>query len=168
MSLYYLLDKNKNPYSVDVLTMGKAFEDDDKIRRVKYTEFEKYYVDISTVFLGINHNYLRNGKPIVFETMIFWSEDQKLNQWQERYCTWKQAYYGHNHAVRLVIEEIRKQLQENPNKIFTPQKTSKEKFDDLVHSLEECCKLNPELNTPESNFILNTRANLKRLKDSNK
>lgn len=166
--MYYLLDENKNPYPVDVLTMGKAFEADPNKKRVKFTEFEKYYVEISTVFLGIDHNWLRYGTPILFETMIFWSEDQELNQWQDRYCTWKQAYYGHNHAVRLVIEEIRKQLAENPNKIFIPQKSLDQKCTEFVKSLEEICKLDPVIDTPEYEFIMSTRKNLKRYRESQK
>ena len=106
--MFYLLDKNKKPYPVDASTMGKELEENFKSKIVKKTFLKKYNVEILTVFLGIDHNHLGLGKPILFETMIFWNENKKLDQWQDRYRTWKAAYYGHNHAVRLVINEIRK------------------------------------------------------------
>jgi hypothetical protein len=114
--MFYLLDKNKNPYEVDALTMGRAFEQHFESNIVKKTFLQKYDVEISTVFLGIDHGIHWHDsplhyKPILFETMIFWKEGEELDQWQDRYRTWKAAYYGHNHAVRLVIEEIRKKQE---------------------------------------------------------
>lgn len=53
---------------------------------------------ISTVFLGVNHNF-QKGKPLLFETMIFGG---KHDQYQERYSTWEEAKEGHKKAVKLV------------------------------------------------------------------
>lgn len=50
---------------------------------------------ISTVFLGIDHNW-GSGPPLLFETMIFGSDDLL---W-ERYTTWEEAEKGHAAAVR--------------------------------------------------------------------
>ena len=55
-------------------------------------------VHVSTVFLGLNHNF-GVGKPILFETMIFGG---KHDQYQERYCTWEEAEEGHKKALELV------------------------------------------------------------------
>lgn len=120
--MYYLLDKNKNPFPVTIQEMGTKFEESFKERIVKKTFLDKYKVEISTVFLGIDHGHLLGLTPVLFETMVFWTRDQPLHHWQDRYCTWKSAYYGHNHAVRLVIENIRNQLKENPNKKFIASK----------------------------------------------
>lgn len=56
-------------------------------------------VRISTVFLGLDHNYSQMGPPILFETMIFGG---KHDEYQERYATWDEAVEGHNKAVKLV------------------------------------------------------------------
>lgn len=50
-------------------------------------------VDISTVFLGIDHRFGGGGPPILFETMIFGGGPHDENC--ERYCTWDEAVAGH-------------------------------------------------------------------------
>ena len=70
---------------------------------VKYQE-KKYLV--STVDLGINHNFMKEGKPIYYETMVF-SIDKDTKQWgeslmQARYSTEKQAKQGHKYIVRMI------------------------------------------------------------------
>ena len=52
---------------------------------------------ISTVWLGIDHNY-GSGPPIIFETMIF-SPDEEQDEQQWRYATEAEARRGHWHAV---------------------------------------------------------------------
>lgn len=47
---------------------------------------------ISTVFLGLDHNYSGVGPPILFETMVFGGP---LNHEMERYATWEEAEVGH-------------------------------------------------------------------------
>jgi len=49
-------------------------------------------VKISTVFLGINHNFEDSRVPIVFETMIF---NGRHDECCERYATWQDAVAGH-------------------------------------------------------------------------
>jgi hypothetical protein len=55
-------------------------------------------VEISTVFLGLNHQF-GDGPPLVFETMIFGG---KHDQWQERCSTYDEAVAMHKQAVDLV------------------------------------------------------------------
>lgn len=57
-------------------------------------------VRVSTVFLGINHNF-GDGPPILFETMIFGG---KHDQYQDRYATYAEAVAGHAAAVQMVEE----------------------------------------------------------------
>lgn len=47
---------------------------------------------VSTVFLGIDHSFEKDGEPVLFETMVFGGE---LNLDQDRYCTVEQAIAGH-------------------------------------------------------------------------
>jgi len=55
-------------------------------------------VQISTVFLGIDHSW-DNGPPVLFETMVFGGNH---DQYQERCSTWKQAEDMHERACALV------------------------------------------------------------------
>lgn len=59
-------------------------------------------VTVSTVFLGIDHNFGGRGEPVLFETMIFGSGDPHLDDYQERYCSFAEALRGHQRAVALV------------------------------------------------------------------
>lgn len=63
------------------------------------------WIDVSTTFLGIDHNYTGEGPPVLFETMLFgWpfnSPGPLGAEYQERYCTAMQARAGHRRAVRL-------------------------------------------------------------------
>ncbi len=53
---------------------------------------------ISTVFLGVDHSHQIDGRPILFETMIFGG---RYNDYQRRYYTIEQAKEGHQRALRL-------------------------------------------------------------------
>lgn len=59
-------------------------------------------ISVSTVFLGLNHNYF-GGQPILFETMVFGGP---LDGEQERYETEAQARHGHVEMLRRVIEVL--------------------------------------------------------------
>lgn len=51
---------------------------------------------VSTVFLGIDHNFFGDGPPILYETMIF-GGDHHEDMW--RYSTRADALHGHLVAV---------------------------------------------------------------------
>jgi hypothetical protein len=53
---------------------------------------------VSTVFLGVDHNHT-SGSPQIFETMIFGG---KYDQWVQRYATWDEAEDGHVRVVRAL------------------------------------------------------------------
>lgn len=56
-------------------------------------------VRISTVFLGMDHRFRDEGPPILFETMIFGG---RLDNFQDRCCTWDEAEAMHAEAVKQV------------------------------------------------------------------
>ena len=63
----YVLDKAGNTVlEPDLMKMGEGFETAD--RKVAETEIDK--LQVSTVFLGLNHNF-GEGPPILWETMVF-------------------------------------------------------------------------------------------------
>ena len=55
-------------------------------------------VSISTVFLGLDHNF-DDGPPVLWETMVFGGEH---NQYQRRYASRDDAVIGHMEAVEIV------------------------------------------------------------------
>lgn len=93
MSDWYILDKNHNPVKVDVISGAASMEDDRLVASTTVGE-----ANISTVFLGFDHNF-GNGPPILFETMVFGGFEDGF---QERYTTWAKAEAGHKRAVILV------------------------------------------------------------------
>jgi len=62
-------------------------------------------VEVSTVFLGLDHNFTGRGGPILFETMIFGGP---LDLWQDRYGTYADAERGHVAACALAFGEPEK------------------------------------------------------------
>lgn len=91
----YILGKNHELIETDLMTWVEFFDDINN-RRVAKDIING--VKISTIFLGIDHNF-GEGKPLLFETMIFGG---KHDQYQERYPNWNEALAGHKKAVELV------------------------------------------------------------------
>ena len=103
MHLYYKLDENKNviPSSLEEWStfIGDLFPAN--YRRVGYDTVNGKR--ISTVFMGLCHNYTSNSNiPLVFETMIF--DENKQVIYQERYPTCNEAEEGHKEAVQWVLD----------------------------------------------------------------
>jgi len=95
MSDKYILDRH-TPVKCDLVTWAEQFESVDD-RRVAYDELSAE-VNVSTVFLGLDHRFGRDGPPILFETMIFGGPH---DEYQERYSTWDEAVAGHKRALAL-------------------------------------------------------------------
>lgn len=91
---------------VDLMTWAKWFEENFNNRRIAQDQIGPFFV--STVFLGIDHRFIGEGPPIVFETMVFdmrGNERQlgeEVGQW--RYETYDQAERGH----QIVADHARK------------------------------------------------------------
>ena len=92
MSEKYILEEHKPILCDDLMEWAKWFETAD--RKVAKTNISDE-VTVSTVFLGLNHNFL--GKPpILFETMVFGgTHDEEM----ERYSTWEEAEKGHKRWI---------------------------------------------------------------------
>ena len=85
-------------------------------RRIKFTKLSGK-VDVSTVFLGINHSFYDN-EILLFETMIFGgSRDEDC----KRYSTLENSIKGHDKIVKEFVEKGFKIIEEC-------QKFEKEKF----------------------------------------
>ena len=108
ISAKYVLNQHNEPVEVkDLLLWAAAFEDNDKriVRQNTVTELGEHLVSpfksvfVSTVFLGLDHNFSEKGPPIVFETMVFGGP---FNHTMWRYATWDEAVKGHEQLVKMV------------------------------------------------------------------
>lgn len=66
------------------------------------------HVKVSTVFLGLDHNWIASSYPIVWETMIF-GGPESIDERQWRYTSKAEALEGHEFAIQLVLKEFKKQ-----------------------------------------------------------
>jgi hypothetical protein len=90
----YILDATGKPVpATNLLRWGEWFERAN--RTVEKDEIDGHF--ISTVFLGIDHNFLGEGPPILWETMVFDPDGKALDQ--IRYNSLDAARNGHKAAV---------------------------------------------------------------------
>ncbi|HMF88292.1 MAG TPA: hypothetical protein VK575_09445 [Gemmatimonadaceae bacterium] len=89
---YFILDADKRPVPTNMATWARTY----KHERVALTEVTNG-VDVSTVFLGVDHRFSSKGPPLLFETMVFGGP---LDQQCWRYSSWDDAETGHAAAVR--------------------------------------------------------------------
>ena len=95
---YYYLDENHNILvSDDISILGTVYKSHGRI--VGQDHIGDYFV--STVFLAIDHRYIGEVPPILFETMVFPDGGNSIEDYLERYCTWQEAELGHKKAVEL-------------------------------------------------------------------
>lgn len=100
MPRYY--DRQGKPMTLD--EWSQRFEDSEG-RRIGYDLIDDRYL-VSTVWLGLDHNWDPNGPPLIFETMVFdeTSEQPSLDLACYRYTTETEAREGHAEVVQLVRE----------------------------------------------------------------
>jgi len=90
--MYY--DKDGSP--LELMEWAKKFEAPDYKRIAKTTLPDGKWV--STVWLGLNHSW-GIDPPLIFETMVFSSEENLRDLATLRYATLKEAEDGHNEVV---------------------------------------------------------------------
>ena len=60
---------------------------------------------VSTVWLGLDHNYLGDGPPLIFETMVFRGKGRDrraVDSILRRYTTKEEALGGHAETLKTV------------------------------------------------------------------
>jgi hypothetical protein len=100
----YVLNSAREPVlEPDIMRWGAWWENEDNVRVASDHVGDVF---VSTVFLGLDHNYSDNGPPVLFETMTFAKgenpEDTRVDEWCRRYATWDEALRGHGEVVRAV------------------------------------------------------------------
>lgn len=67
-----------------------------------------HHYRVSTVWLGLDHNWRPHGPPLIFETMVFEDDDMSgFEGIQCRYSTLVQAQRGHIRIVRSLKRIVR-------------------------------------------------------------
>jgi hypothetical protein len=101
----FILDETGSPAQCDnIVKWGEWMAEHDDERRVARTNIDG--VDISTVFLGLDHNS-GNGPPLLFETMAFGGPNG-IDQECERYTTREEAEAGHRRMCDRVAAALMK------------------------------------------------------------
>lgn len=94
---YAILSENGDIIGCDLFTWADSSENG--YRLIKQEDLANGYW-ISTVFLGLDHNYSLNGPPRWFETMIFSYGPPYAAILCGRYSTLQEALEGHAKAKR--------------------------------------------------------------------
>jgi len=108
--LYYMLDEAGEPYEApDVLTWGLWFETAQN-RTIAQDRDEAGGEDVmvSTVFLGLDHNFSGDGPPVLWETLVFGGV---LDGAQRRYTSRAAALAGHQAICQDVAAVQRRRTE---------------------------------------------------------
>jgi hypothetical protein len=109
---YYVL-VGRTPNAAELWTWAKAFENRWTVKRaggkdpwlVGHDELEG--CNVSTIFLGLDHNWSGRGDPVLFETLVFGGP---LADEMMRYCTYAEAERGHAEMVtqaRIAVARVK-------------------------------------------------------------
>jgi hypothetical protein len=104
--LYYTLDENEQPVPQSTYARAQYAQTQakDEWEQIK-TSVNGHLV--STIFLGIDHNLSSKGDPVLWETMVFPTENDEITSWDEeysdRYTSADDARKGHAKAVAWAL-----------------------------------------------------------------
>jgi len=105
----YILEGHEPKPVKDLLEWARWFEISNN-RKVARTQISDDVI-VSTVFLGLDHQY-GDGPPLLFETMIFGGPlDEQMN----RYSTWDEAEKGHQEMVEKAKNSLSKDAKDGAN-----------------------------------------------------
>jgi hypothetical protein len=101
--MWYILDENDNPIKVGIRERSEFFESNrDKIV-VSCTKFDDD-IKLSTVFLGLDHNFSGEGGPVLYESL--WFGGVHANE-MRRYRTKQEALSGHEEMIKEYKESVK-------------------------------------------------------------
>jgi hypothetical protein len=83
-------------------TNGLWMQQNRDARRVAFTQITDD-IEVSTVFLGLDHNFGDGDKPVLFETLVFGGP---MNGYMDRYENWFEAEQGHQE----IVDKVRKNM----------------------------------------------------------
>lgn len=98
----YILDEDHNTRLASTDEWARWMSEHHS-RRVELTEMGN--ISVSTIFLGLDHNYSSEGPPLLFETLVFGGPNDQEKM--RRYSTWDEAVEGHKEVVKEVKSQVR-------------------------------------------------------------
>jgi hypothetical protein len=107
----FILDEHGEPQRCDDLEAWGAWFERSSRDRSRIVAADKDEgpdggtITVSTVFLGLDHNFNEQGPPVLWESMIFGGV---LDQEQRRYTSREAALAGHQELCRQVREALSK------------------------------------------------------------
>jgi len=112
----YILNAKGDPVQCsDMLQWYQWMQATDRHVKKDYIKVGGNIVFLSTVFLGIAHNFFGEGDLMLWETMIFdesKSQGNELHLYQNRYSSLEDALLGHKNACKLVRSKLIKLVKE--------------------------------------------------------
>lgn len=98
----YILDKEKNIIPANLGEWSNFLKNTREERMVAKNEVNGRF--ISTVFIGIDHNFYQNenNEIHIFETMVFESKENYSGIYCSRCGTWERALEEHQKAIEWV------------------------------------------------------------------
>jgi hypothetical protein len=100
--LYYILDRDGNPLALEpgpysLVAWAEWFQSHD--RTIAFDIVDEH-VSVSTVFLGLDHNFFGDGHPpVLWESLVIGGS---LDGYQIRYTSREGALVGHRRIVSAV------------------------------------------------------------------
>ncbi len=94
MSIFYDMEGRE----LSMEEWAKTFDSDFTSTRVIERTTLPGDILVSTVLLGIDHNFSDEGPPLIFETMVFAENENDLDM--RRYSTKEEAKAGHVEMVK--------------------------------------------------------------------
>lgn len=114
--MYYLLDKDRNPYEITHLLWDTEFRDGLWLKKtnviVNKTRFKKYNVYIVTFFDGLDQD---NKYPLLFKTSIF-NTNSILDNFHQYSESWNNAFLCHAKTTKDVFRIL--DIAKNTNNLF--------------------------------------------------
>lgn len=101
MSDFY--NRNGSRFKGDVIAWAQKFEKENRQVALDILLDGKV---VSTVFLGIDHNFTKQGIPLIFETVVFPNKGNEPELECERYATEEEALIGHKKLVKKYLKTL--------------------------------------------------------------
>ena len=107
----YVLDEHGEPRpEPDLFVWADWFErtqrDGSRVVKQDYVEGGAGQIGVSTVFLGLDHNWRATGPPVLWESLVFGTS---LDGEMQRYTSKAAAIEGHKALVARVAEAWRRE-----------------------------------------------------------
>jgi hypothetical protein len=92
-------DRNGEPMTTEQWMLAFADTPSRIIGRTKLSDD----VEVSTVWMGLDHNFMEDGPPLIFESMVFGGP---MDDETRRYSTEEEARAGHDELVSAALDSV--------------------------------------------------------------